>query len=63
MQNCGLWNACCSIYKVEIISLASKWLILLISAIKTHDQTHQVLKNAFVASKTPVKTHIYVSSA
>ena len=27
--NCGSWNACYSIYKVEIISLASKSLIVL----------------------------------
>ena len=24
--NCGLWNACCSASKLEIISLAFKWL-------------------------------------
>ena len=48
--NCGSRNARCSVYKVEIISLAFKWLIVLRSAIKTHDQTHRVLKNAFAAS-------------
>ena len=33
--NCGSRNARCSVYKVEIISFAFKWLILLRSAIKT----------------------------
>ena len=32
------------------ISLAFKWLIVLRSAIKTRDQTHRDLKNAFAAS-------------
>ena len=45
--NCGLWNARCSFSKVEIISLAFKWLILLRSAIKMCNQTHRVLKNVF----------------
>ena len=48
--NCGLWNMRCSIYKVEIISLACRWLIVRISAIKTRDQTHRGLKNVFAAS-------------
>ena len=39
---CGLQNAHCSVYKVEIISLAFKWLIVLRSAMKTCDQTHRV---------------------
>ena len=34
--NCVSRNANCSIYKVEIISLAFKWLIILRSAIKMH---------------------------
>ena len=34
----------CSVYRVEIISLAFKWLIVLRSAIKSRDQTHRVLK-------------------
>ena len=42
--NCGSRNARCSVDKVEIISLAFKWLIVLRSAIKTRDQTHRVLK-------------------
>ena len=46
--NCGLWNACCSIYKVKIIRLAFKWLIVLRSAIKMRDQTHRILKTVFV---------------
>ena len=37
--NCGSQNAGCSMSKVEIISLAFKWLIVLRSAIKTCDQT------------------------
>ena len=39
---------CCSIYKVEIISLAAfkRLNIVLRLAIKMYDQTHQVLKNA-----------------
>ena len=49
-ENCGSRNAGCSISKVEIISLAFKWLIVLRSAIKTRDQTHGVLKNALAAS-------------
>ena len=32
--NCGSRNECCSVYKVEIISLAFKWLIVLRSAMK-----------------------------
>ena len=48
--NCGLWNVICSVSKVEIISLAFKWFIVLRSAIKTCDQTHRVLKNVFAAS-------------
>ena len=42
--NCGSQNVRCSVSKVEIISLVLR------SAIKTRDQTHQVLKNAFAAS-------------
>ena len=51
-QKCdrSLRNAGCSISKVEIISLGFKWLIVLRSAIKTHDQTHLVLKNVLAAS-------------
>ena len=37
--NCGLWNVCCSFSKVEIISSAFKWIIVLRSAIKVVDQT------------------------
>ena len=37
--NCGLWNVHCSIFKVEIISLAFKGLISLRLDIKTCDQT------------------------
>ena len=48
--NCDLWNARCSISKVEIISLAFKWLMVLRSAIKMHDQMHRVLKNVFATS-------------
>ena len=48
-------NARCSVYKVEIISFAFKWLIVLRFAIKTRDQTHRVLKNAFAASITRTK--------
>ena len=44
--NCGSRNARCSVSKVEIISSAFKWLIVLRSAIKTRDQTDRVLKNA-----------------
>ena len=47
---CESWNVRCAVYKVEIISLAFQWLIVLRSAIKTRDQTHRVLKNVFVAS-------------
>ena len=47
---CGSRNARCSVSKVDIISLAFKWLIILRSAIKMRDQTHRVLKNAFSAS-------------
>ena len=46
----GSWNAHCFISKVEILSLEFKWLIVLRSAIKRHDQTHRILKNAFTAS-------------
>ena len=53
--NCGSRNARCSVFKVEIISLAFKWLIVLRSAIKTHDQTHRVLKNVFASSKKRVQ--------
>lgn len=38
--NYGLWNACCTVPKVETISSAFKWLIILSVAIKTCDQTH-----------------------
>ena len=38
--NCDSWNAHCSIYKVEIISLEFKWLIVLRSALKACDQIH-----------------------
>ena len=48
--NCGSRNAHCSIYKVEIISLAFKWLIILGSAIKTCDQMYRVLKHVFATS-------------
>ena len=48
--NCGSRNARWAVYKVEIISLAFKWLIVLRSAIKARDQTHRVLKNAYAAS-------------
>ena len=48
--NCGSWNVCCSLAKVEILSLAYKWLIVLRSAIQMHPQTHRVLENAFAAS-------------
>ena len=43
----GSRNTRCSYSKVEIISLAFKWLIVLRSAIRTRDQTHRV---AFAAS-------------
>ena len=33
--NCGSRNVRCTIYKVELISLAFKWLIILRSAIET----------------------------
>ena len=36
--NCGLRNVHCSIYKVEMISLAFKWLIILRLALKMHNQ-------------------------
>ena len=49
--NCGSEIARCSVYKVEIISLAFKWLLVLRSAIKMCDQTHPVHK-----------MHVYVSS-
>ena len=44
---CGSRNARNSVSKVEIISLAFKWLIVLRSAMKTRDQTHRVLKTRF----------------
>ena len=50
--NCGLWNAHCSVYKV---SLAFKWLIVFRSAMKTRDQTHRVLNNAFPRPETRAK--------
>ena len=59
--NCGSRTVHFSISKVEIISLAFKWLIILRSAIKTHDQTQWVLKNAFAASWSAYKMHLYVS--
>ena len=49
--NCGSQNALFSVSKVEIISLAFKWLIVLRSAIKTCHQMHRVLKNTFAISK------------
>ena len=61
--NCGSRTARSSVSKFEIISLAFKWLIVLRSAIKTRDQTHRVLKNAFAASYDAYKTHVYASSA
>ena len=33
--NWGLWKVCCSVPKVEIITLVFKWLIVLGSAVKT----------------------------
>ena len=45
-EYCGLQNVHCSASKVEIISLAFKWLIVLKSATKASDQTHRRLKNA-----------------
>ena len=48
--NCGSRNARCSSSKVEIISLAFNWLIVLRSAIKTCDQTHRVFKDIFAVS-------------
>ena len=42
-MNCGSWNAHCSVCKVEIISVAFKWLIILRSAHKTCHAT-QFLK-------------------
>ena len=50
--NCGSWNARCTVYKVEIISLAFKWLIVLRSAIKTRDQTHVYASSAQAGSIT-----------
>ena len=43
--NCGLRIACCFFTKVEIISVAFKWLIIFRSA-----QTHRGLKSAFLTS-------------
>ena len=43
-------NACCSVYKLEIISLALKWIIVLRSAIKMRDHMHRILKNVFAMS-------------
>ena len=49
--NCSSRNARCSVAKVEIISLAFKWhssgIQALRPAVKTRDQTHRVLENAF----------------
>ena len=43
--NCGSRNARCSVSaKVEIISLAFKWLIVLKSALKTRDQKRTELR-------------------
>ena len=41
---------CFFVPKVEIISLAFKWLIILRPAIKMCGKRHQVLRNMFVAS-------------
>ena len=52
-NECKLWiveSTSCSIYKVKIISLEFKWLILLGLAMKTCNQMHQVLKNVFATS-------------
>ena len=43
--NCGSWNVHCSVSKVEIVSLAFKWLIVLRLTIKTSDK-----KYAFTSS-------------
>ena len=51
--NCGSRNARCPVYKVEIISLAFKRLIVLRSA-KTKSAIKRVLKR--------VKTHVHASS-
>ena len=53
--NCGSRNACCSISKVEIVSLAFKWLIVLRLAIKPCDQTHRVLQNCLPQPKACFK--------
>ena len=63
--NYCLWNGCCSISKVEMISLAFKWLIVLRLAINTRDQTHRVLKNeCLLHPKINLKKtlHLYASS-
>ena len=61
--NCSSRKTRRSVSKVEIISLAFKWLMVPRSAIKTQVQTHRVLKNAFIASSNAYKTHVYASSA
>ena len=58
--NCGSRNVCCSVYEVEIISLALKRLIVLRSAIKTHDQTHRVLRNVYHVLKCEKYTYMYL---
>ena len=57
--NCVSQNAHFSVSKV---SLAFKWINELRSAIKTRDETHRVLKNAFTASYNAYKTHVSASS-
>ena len=60
--NCAyLRNVRCSIYKVEIISLAFRCLIILKSALKMRDQMHSP-KNVFDALKHVRKMHVNMFS-
>ena len=63
--NCGSQNACCYVYKVEIITSVFKWLnIVLRLAIKNHAiKCTKFLKMRLLCPKTCIKkTHAYMSS-
>ena len=47
--NYGLRNGRCSVYKVEIISLAFKWLIILRPAIKAHKHTKSLKMQVYAS--------------
>ena len=49
---CELWITFCSVYKVETISVAFNWLIVLRSALRTCDQTTESFKMHLPRPKT-----------